>query len=84
VGQQQRVAVARALAARPSLVLADEPTASLDPANATAALDLIQGACRAAGAALLCTSHDPSIRARFGRVEDIEAFMHPRAAETVP
>jgi ABC-type lipoprotein export system ATPase subunit len=67
VGQQQRVAVARAVAARPALVLADEPTASLDPENAAGAMDLIQSACRDAGAALLCVSHDPSMAPRFAR-----------------
>lgn len=67
VGQQQRVAVARALACDPVLVLADEPTASLDPENAAAAMDLIQGACRSSGAALLCVSHDPAMRDRFER-----------------
>jgi len=75
VGQQQRVAVARALAARPALVLADEPTASLDPENTETAMDLIQSACRAEGAALLCTSHDPSMRARFARIESIDAMI---------
>ena len=83
VGQQQRVAVARALAARPVLVLADEPTASLDPENTAAAMDLIQSACRADGAALLCTSHDPSLRARFGRVESIDGFVRS-SAEAAP
>ena len=80
VGQQQRVAVARALAARPALVLADEPTASLDPENTAAAMDLIQEACRADGAALLCTSHDPSLRSRFGRTESIESYLKGAAA----
>ncbi len=77
VGQQQRVAVARALAARPALVLADEPTASLDPENTAAAMDLIQAACREDGAALLCTSHDPALRARFARIESVDTFVHP-------
>lgn len=67
VGQQQRVAVARALACDPVLVLADEPTASLDPENAVAAMDLIQNACRERNAALLCTSHDPRTADRFLR-----------------
>jgi ABC-type lipoprotein export system ATPase subunit len=67
VGQQQRVAVARALACDPVLVLADEPTASLDPENSVAAMDLIQGACREKNAALLCVSHDPAMRERFQR-----------------
>lgn len=71
VGQQQRVAVARALAARPRLVLADEPTASLDPENATNAIELIRETCREEGAALLCTSHDPSLRTAFDRIEEI-------------
>lgn len=67
VGQQQRVAVARAVAAGPGLVLADEPTASLDPQNAETAITLIQDACREAGAALLCVSHDPAMGPRFQR-----------------
>ncbi len=50
VGQQQRVAVARAAAVSPALVLADEPTASLDPEAGEAAMDLIQQTCRSIGA----------------------------------
>jgi ABC-type lipoprotein export system ATPase subunit len=69
VGQQQRVAVARAMACDPVLVLADEPTASLDPENAVAAMGLIQSACREKGAALVCVSHDPSMAGRFERRE---------------
>jgi ABC-type lipoprotein export system ATPase subunit len=67
VGQQQRVAVARALACRPDLVLADEPTASLDPENSAAAVELIQAVCQEQNAALLCVSHDPSLAPRFER-----------------
>ncbi len=71
VGQQQRVAVARAMVCNPALVLADEPTASLDPANAQGAMDLIQSVCREKGAALLCVSHDPSFAGRFERKESL-------------
>lgn len=77
IGQQQRVAVARAVACQPRLVLADEPTASLDPENAAAALDLIQETCRANDAALLLTSHDPSLVDRFERRESLETLNTP-------
>lgn len=74
VGQQQRVAVARAVACDPVLVLADEPTASLDPENAIAAMELIQQTCRERNAALLCVSHDPSMASRFQRRESLTAL----------
>jgi len=64
-GQQQRVAVARALANRPKLVLADEPTGNLDHANAREALKLIREACRENNAALLLVSHDRETLAGF-------------------
>lgn len=74
VGQQQRIAVARAVVCGPELVLADEPTASLDPDNAGAAMDLIQETCRASGAALLCVSHDRSLAERFERRTALTAW----------
>ena len=61
VGQQQRVAVARALANRPKLVLADEPTGALDANNAQQVLDLIRKLCDEVKAALLLVSHDPNL-----------------------
>jgi putative ABC transport system ATP-binding protein len=67
VGQQQRVAVARALANRPRLVLADEPTGALDPKNAQAVLELIRKLCNEVGAALLLVSHDPGITEQLPR-----------------
>ncbi len=68
VGQQQRVAAARALANRPNLVLADEPTGALDPKNAQQVLGLIQRLCKEVGASLLLVSHDPQITSQFPRV----------------
>ena len=69
-GQQQRVAVARALANQPTLVLADEPTGNLDHRNAREALALIRGACREAGAALLLVSHDEEVLRQFEDRQD--------------
>ena len=69
-GQQQRVAVARALAKRPRLVLADEPTGNLDHGNAREALRLIRETCQENGAALLLVSHDPEVLGAFPNVRD--------------
>ena len=70
-GQQQRVAVARALANRPKLVLADEPTGNLDPKNAAEALSLIRQTCGEYGAALLLVSHDKEVLNQFEDVRDL-------------
>ncbi len=81
-GQQQRVAVARALANRPRLVLADEPTGNLDHRNATEAIGLIREACRENNAALLLVSHDREVLQRFESVQDLaELNRAARAAE---
>jgi ABC-type lipoprotein export system ATPase subunit len=64
-GQQQRVAVARALANRPKLVLADEPTGNLDRKSGREALALIREVCREHGAALLLVSHDEEVLGQF-------------------
>jgi len=73
-GQQQRVAVARALANRPKLVLADEPTGNLDHRNARQALALIRETCRENGAALLLVSHDPEVLGAFEATKDFHAL----------
>jgi len=71
VGQQQRVAVARALANNPKLVLADEPTGNLDRKNAREALKLIREACTENGAALLLVSHDHEVLSAFEDVKNL-------------
>ena len=67
VGQQQRVAVARALACRPALILADEPTGNLDQTTGREVLALLRGAAEESGAALLLVSHDPAVLKQFKR-----------------
>src|SRR3954469_13977197 len=69
-GQQQRVAVARALANRPRLVLADEPTGNLDRKHSGEALKLIREVCRENGAALLLVSHDEMVLNQFESRKD--------------
>jgi putative ABC transport system ATP-binding protein len=67
-GQRQRVAVARAIAHHPKLIVADEPTGSLDPPNATAVVDLLLSAQRASGATLVLVTHEASVADRLQRV----------------
>jgi ABC-type lipoprotein export system ATPase subunit len=73
-GQQQRVAVARALANKPRLVLADEPTGNLDHKNAAEALKLIRETCRENGAALLLVSHDREVLSQFENTVDLHTI----------
>ena len=81
-GQQQRVAVARALANRPRLVLADEPTGNLDRDNARQALRLIRETCAENGAALLLVSHDRQILDEFEQVLDLAALNRAASSNT--
>ena len=74
VGQQQRVAVARALMGRPKLIIADEPTSALDTKARDAFLELLQEESAAAGSALLFVSHDEHLGTAFSRIEDLETL----------
>lgn len=67
-GQQQRVAVARAIASRPSIVLADEPTANLDSVSGAALLDLMRGLNGRHGVTFLFSTHDPMVMERARRI----------------
>jgi putative ABC transport system ATP-binding protein len=66
VGQRQRAAIARALAHRPAIVLADEPTAAVHPAQADEVLELLTDAAKQDGAALVLVTHDPDRAAVAG------------------
>lgn len=81
VGQQQRVAVARALANRPRLLLADEPTANIDPANQQMIIDLIRRCCEDEKIALLLVTHSMQIANQFSRVDRLETVN--RVAQSV-
>jgi putative ABC transport system ATP-binding protein len=67
-GQQQRVAIARAIVSPRALLLADEPTGSLDSASAARVTDLLHGLARDSGTAVVTTTHDPVVVARADRV----------------
>jgi ABC-type lipoprotein export system ATPase subunit len=81
VGEQQRVAVARALANRPVLLLADEPTANVDPAHQQQVIDLLRSACQRENIAMLLVTHSPEVSQQFERVEQLEEVN--RAAGSV-
>ena len=71
-GEQQRVAVARALLRRPNLILADEPTASLDAENGAVIAALLSEAARESGATLVVVSHDARLLGQLGRIIRLE------------
>jgi putative ABC transport system ATP-binding protein len=77
VGQQQRVAAARALIGAPELIVADEPTSSLDRNRQQAFLDLLFADIEAAGATLVMVSHDESLSSRFTRVVNLTDIARP-------
>ncbi len=74
VGEQQRVAVARALANQPRLLLADEPTANVDPKNQQQIVDLIRSTCRHERVALIMVTHALDVARQFDRVEKLETI----------
>jgi lipoprotein-releasing system ATP-binding protein len=72
-GEQQRVAICRALANRPRLLLADEPTGNLDPATAAKVFDVLLDAVRGHGAGALIATHNPDLAARMDRIATLKA-----------
>ena len=75
MGQQQRVAVARALIGNPSLIIADEPTSSIDSAAQQIFLDLMFEQIYKNESTLLMVSHDKSLSSRFDRLIDINEII---------
>lgn len=80
VGQQQRVAAARALIGGPDIVVADEPTSALDREHRDRFLDLLFDQADAAGATLILVSHDEELRDRFDRVVRLDEILSPGRA----
>ena len=72
VGEQQRVAVARALANQPKLLLADEPTANVDPGHQKQIVDLIRETCNEENISLLMVTHSVDVAKQFDRVDKLE------------
>ncbi len=72
IGQQQRVAAARALIGSPELIIADEPTSALDYDSREAFIRLLFNECEEAGASLMFVSHDQSLAPLFDRVVDLQ------------
>jgi putative ABC transport system ATP-binding protein len=80
IGQQQRVAAARALIGRPEIVVADEPTSALDTDTRATFLELLMNECRAFGTTLLFVSHDSSLGTRFDRSLAMSDINHATAS----
>lgn len=83
VGQQQRVAVVRALLGKPSLILCDEPTSALDAENRDAFIRMLVAEAKLLGAAVLFVSHDVALATHFDRELDIRAFRVDAASASL-
>ena len=79
MGQQQRVAVARALIGSPEILIADEPTSALDVSNRDRFLELLLGECERQNITLLFVSHDPMLQQHFDRVVNLHELNSPGA-----
>jgi putative ABC transport system ATP-binding protein len=82
VGEQQRVSVARALANRPKLLLADEPTANVDPAHQQQIVDLIRTTCDEEKVTLLLVTHSPEVSSQFERVDRLDELNQATISAT--
>jgi putative ABC transport system ATP-binding protein len=71
VGEQQRVSVARALANKPKIVLADEPTANVDVGNQQQVIDMLRNTCKEENVALILVTHAPEVAKQFDRVDKL-------------
>ena len=79
-GQQQRAALARAIFNFPEIIIADEPTSSLDDKNANIVMDLLEQQATESGSALLVATHDHRIKSRFDRVIDLSSVSQKEVA----
>jgi putative ABC transport system ATP-binding protein len=77
VGQQQRVAAARALLGRPPLIIADEPTSALDEDNKDEFIRLLMDQAQAQGASVVLVSHDACLASHFDQVHTLTAWGVP-------
>jgi len=83
-GEQQRVAICRALVTRPSLIFADEPTGNLDPKNKTRILDILFDVNRDQGQTLIVVTHDTQILQGFERIIDFQDFTVENDSDSQP
>ena len=74
-GEQQRVAIARALLLQPGIILADEPTGNLDPANKILIMDLLLSEAQAIGATVVAVTHDHALLGRFDCILDFNEML---------
>jgi putative ABC transport system ATP-binding protein len=84
IGQQQRVAAARALLGRPDLLIADEPTSALDADTRLGFLDMLRRECDGAGTTLLFVSHDTALAGSFDRTVSMSEINRAKSARSWP